>query len=210
MVRQGTIDSPLRIACVGDSITWGALIWRRKRDCYPARLQRLLGDGVIVGNFGSVGHTAQTSADLPYENSKPYRASSGFAPDVALIMLGTNDAKENNWNGIEKFIEDYRALIGHYRALPSSPRIVLMTPPSVYAKGRSGKIKWGIEASAIDEMCGAIHSLAGDERFTLIDVHAATAGHPEAFRFDGIHPGPDGAELIAQAAFGSLVHSLKE
>ncbi len=125
-------------------------------------------------------------------------------------MLGTNDAKANNWNGLEKFIEDYRALIGHYRALPSSPRIVLMTPPSVYAKGRRGKIKWGIEASAIDEMCGAIRSLAGDERFTLIDVHAATAGHPEAFRFDGIHPGPDGAELIAQAAFGSLVHSLKE
>jgi len=198
----------VRIACVGDSITWGAFILRRKRDCYPAQLQRLLGDSVAVGNFGIIGHTLQESGDFPYRISRPYRESGEFAPDIVLIMLGTNDSKANNWNGPEAFVEGYRMLVDHYRELPSSPRIFVMTLPAVYGHGRANKVKYGMDTVAIDEMCAAIRKLASDEGLGLIDACAATSGHPEAFRFDGVHPGTVGAALIAQAAHDVLAPEL--
>ena len=47
-------------------------------------------------------------------------------------MLGTNDSKNKNWVGADRFSGDYRALIEHYQSLPSRPRVILMTPPSAF------------------------------------------------------------------------------
>lgn len=199
------MGAPVRIACVGDSITWGFFILRRERDCYPAQLQRLLGDAVTVGNFGINGHTLQDSGDRPYRSSRQYRESSGFGADFVLIMLGTNDSRPGNWRGAAPFREEYRRLVTHYRELPSAPRVFVMTPPAVYGRGRAGKVMYGMSASQIEEMCVVIRELAREERLGLVDVHAATSGHPEAFRLDGVHPGAAGAALIARAAADALL-----
>ncbi|MEY4378897.1 MAG: hypothetical protein RLZ85_778, partial [Verrucomicrobiota bacterium] len=46
---------PIKVACVGDSITLGS--GAQKGKSYPAQLQGLLGDGYQVGNFGVSGRT---------------------------------------------------------------------------------------------------------------------------------------------------------
>ena len=48
----------MRVACVGDSITFGAGIEDREKKCYPAQLQELLGPRFEVRNFGRSGATA--------------------------------------------------------------------------------------------------------------------------------------------------------
>ena len=95
--------TPTRIACVGDSITWGTFVWNRKRNSYPAQLQAMLGERFIVRNFGVMGHTLQSAGDYPYRISKAFKSSSAFEPDVVLLMLGTNDSKPPNWKGIGPF-----------------------------------------------------------------------------------------------------------
>lgn len=200
--------APIRIACVGDSITWGFLILHRARDCYPAQLQGLLGDDVTVGNFGVNGHTLQDSGDRPYRRSQQYRESGEFGANFVLIMLGTNDSRPGNWHGAAHYLDDYRELVKHYRELPSAPRVFAMTPPAVYGRGGAGKVMYGMSAAAIDEMCVAVRELARDEHLGLIDVHVATSGHPEAFKLDGVHPGAAGATLIARAARDALVPEL--
>ena len=59
----------IRVACVGNSITWGHGIQDRSKNTYPAQLQQLLGTGFDVRNFGNNGKCAQDEADACYPHS---------------------------------------------------------------------------------------------------------------------------------------------
>ena len=47
----------IKVACIGDSITYGAAIEDRVNYSYPSQLQVLLGENYEVGNFGRSGAT---------------------------------------------------------------------------------------------------------------------------------------------------------
>src|SRR4051794_25029443 len=87
-----------KLACVGDSITFGAGIQDRDHDSYPAQLGRMLGEAWDVRNFGVSGATMLKKGDKPYDKQKAYRDALAFKPDVVVIMLGTNDSKPQNWD----------------------------------------------------------------------------------------------------------------
>ncbi|PKQ37756.1 MAG: hypothetical protein CVT59_05665 [Actinobacteria bacterium HGW-Actinobacteria-1] len=195
----------IRVACVGDSITRGTFVWRRKRQAYPVQLQAMLGERFFVRNFGVNANAAQRSADVSYWESDAFAKSSDFEPDIVLIMLGTNDSRGDNWKGVDSFAADYRELVAHYQSLKSSPRVWLLTPPALFRVGRSAKVRYGMDESAIREMSDAIKHLAQELGCGMIDINEATAGRPDAFKFDGVHPGGQGARLIAQVVHDALL-----
>ncbi|MBN2840283.1 MAG: hypothetical protein JXP37_04925 [Coriobacteriia bacterium] len=199
----------VRVACVGDSITRGTFVWRRRKNAYPAQLQALLGDGFCVRNFGVNGHAAQRTADRPYRSSAAFLASTEFAPGIVLIMLGTNDSRGSNWKGLSAFADGYRELVVHYRSLESHPAVWLLTPPALFRLGRSTKVRYGMDEQALAEMCGVIAAIACELGCGLIDINAATADRSEAFRLDGVHPGATGARLIAGTVFEALAGSTR-
>ncbi|OYP74897.1 hypothetical protein CIK94_07310 [Prevotella sp. P4-51] len=45
--RKKATAPPVRVACVGNSITYGTGIQDRARDSYPAQLERMLGPGYV-------------------------------------------------------------------------------------------------------------------------------------------------------------------
>ena len=40
---------PVKVACIGNSITYGSTLADPSTDSYPSQLARLLGDGYVVG-----------------------------------------------------------------------------------------------------------------------------------------------------------------
>ena len=60
----------IKIACIGNSITYGARIKNRDRDSYPAVLSRMLGEAYWVKNFGVSARTLLNKGDHPYMNEK--------------------------------------------------------------------------------------------------------------------------------------------
>lgn len=103
----------VKIACVGNSITYGAGIANREKNSYPAQLQYYLGENYEIRNFGQNGTTVLTQGDHPYVQTKVYKDSKEFLPDIVLIKLGTNDTKPQNWKYKEQFAKDYQALNRH-------------------------------------------------------------------------------------------------
>ena len=65
-IRVQDYQGMIRVACVGDSITYGHGIENRLKACYPAQLGRMLGDQWEVRNFGVSGATMLKQGDLPY------------------------------------------------------------------------------------------------------------------------------------------------
>lgn len=162
----------LHIACIGDSITYGCTLPLFFLHRYPAVLQRLLGQNVQVAAFGVNDRTLQNTGNKPYRKEKAFRESLDFQPDIAVVLLGTNDSKDNNWISAEAFRQQYKELIFEYQALDPSPRILICTPPCAFRP-----IKMNIE---------------------IIDLYAGTVGHRELFGPDGLHPNAAGARAIAE------------
>src|SRR5688572_13260471 len=96
----GTLEHnrlPIRVACVGDSITYGYGIKDRERDSYPAQLGALLGSKWDVRNFGVNGATALKKGTRPYSGLQAYQDALAFEPDIVVIKLGTNDTNAKSW-----------------------------------------------------------------------------------------------------------------
>lgn len=180
----------IKVACIGNSITYGYTIENRDKDSYPAQLQALLGEGYDVQNYGNCGKTAQNDADDPYTKCPEYQQAKDFLPQVAVIKLGTNDSKPQNWIGVERFIKDLEALAVEFEKLPSKPKIIICLPAKAY------KVAWSIRDEVIQQQLPAIKKLAKKHHWPLINLYKKTSGKPELFP-DGIHPNAEGAGIIA-------------
>jgi lysophospholipase L1-like esterase len=142
------------------------------------------------------GATASSAGDCPFEKTAAYRESLDFAPDLVLLMLGTNDSKPYNWKDPAAYTEDLKRLWKVYHALPNMPRIIVMTPPPAWGN----PVPFDIDAKVIEtEIRPAVLAGAETEGIPSIDLYAAFEGKPELL-WDGVHPNGEGAEVIAQAA----------
>lgn len=184
-----------KVACVGDSITFGSHVTGRDKNSYPAVLQTLLGEKYQVSNFGVSGATLLKKGDKPYWTQPEFAKSNDFAPDIVVIMLGTNDSKPKNWVNKADFAADYRDLVAHYATLSSHPRVYVMLPPPVYETGR-----YEISPTTVEnEVTPLVKEIGG----ATIDVRGALSNHPELFD-DTVHPNNAGAAVIAQTVFDAI------
>ena len=77
----GGAKEPLRVACIGNSITYGYLLENPSTQSYPAQLQEMLGKEYSVGNFGHSGATLLRHGHRPYFNLPEFRQALDFIPE---------------------------------------------------------------------------------------------------------------------------------
>ena len=195
-IKPGDYKAPVKVACIGDSITEGVGAERGKS--YPSQLQEMLGDKWLVGNFGVSGRTLLKKGDFPYWNEAKYQDSLKSEPDVVIIMLCTNDTKPQNWKFESEFVADYTELVKSFQALPSKPRIYVCRPCPVPEPGN-----FGINEKNLKEWIKRIDKLAKDMDLGVIDMHEALEDKPELLP-DKVHPNTEGAGEMAAAAYEAL------
>ncbi|MFD2158585.1 sialate O-acetylesterase [Rubritalea tangerina] len=189
----------VKVACIGDSITFGAKVQERKNNSYPAQLQKILGNGFSVRNFGRSGSTIQLKPKLSYPKLKQFSQVKEWAPDIIIIKLGTNDANQSNhnWQGQDAFQKDYETFIDSCSQLQSKPKIYLCTvAPSFNDPGNREEI-------ITDNVNPTIKEIASKHDLQLIDVFSALRGKKELFP-DSLHPNAQGAKIIAQTVAESI------
>ena len=139
----------IKVACVGNSITYGSGVADREVNAYPVKLQGMLGDKYEVGNFGKPGATLLNKGHRPYTQQQEYKDALAFAGDIVVIHLGINDTDPRNWpNYRDEFIGDYRALMQSFREVNPKVRFLLarMTPLSDrHWRFESGTRDWHAE-----------------------------------------------------------------
>jgi len=186
------LGAKTKVACVGDSITYGARIQDRPNNSYPAQLAALLGNDYEVKNFGRNARTMLAKGDHPYMEELIYRKSLAYNPDVVIIKLGSNDSKPHNWEHKADFVKDARTLVQSYKKLASQPRIILCKPVPAFQD------RFGINDKTLrGEMSKNLEAVAIAEQVELVDLHLPLRGYGELFE-DNIHPNAEGAGLMAK------------
>jgi sialate O-acetylesterase len=127
----GWAQEKTKVACIGNSVTYGMTHKNPSETSYPTRLQQLLGDRYEVRNFGHSGATLLSKGHRPYINLPEYTAALEFAPDIAIIHLGLNDTDPRNWpNYRDEFYTDYINIIDALRNVNPKVEVYVcqMTP----------------------------------------------------------------------------------
>lgn len=195
---QESKTRPIRVACVGNSITEGYPLSDPSTQAYPARLQQILGEDYEVLNCGISGYTLMRNTEIPYfspvdTDRHPFHDALSFEPDIVTIKLGTNDSKTRYDSLLHAdFTRDLDALIDSFQILPSHPDIYLCLPAPAFSHG------WTIRDSVITtEIIPRIREVATRRHLPIIDLNTPMRPFPELM-VDGIHPSPAGAMLIAE------------
>ena len=205
--RIDTLRQTVRVACVGDSITWGVGTSDHEKYSYPAVLSGWLGPAYDVANFGHSGATLLKKGDLPYWDQKEFKAALDDEPNVVVIALGTNDSKHptpaatgapDNWKYKADFVHDYDDMIALFHQVNPQVKVYVCTPPPAYPG------QWGINDTTIrEEIVPMVRQVAKDTGSAVIDLYKALSGKPRLFP-DTVHPNDEGASLIAAAVYHAL------
>lgn len=197
----------VHVACIGDSIVYGAFLENRQKNNWPTVLGRWLGSGWEVRNYGISGTTMLKKGNSPYWNQKGYQQALTYKPDIVIISLGANDSKHptdqhkdavNNWQYKADFAIDYKEMIASFKAANPSAKIYVCVPAPAFPGN------WGINDTTIrEEIAPLVRQVAHDTDAKVIDLYTALSGKPELFP-DTVHPNAAGARLIAAAVFRAL------
>jgi lysophospholipase L1-like esterase len=148
-----------------------------------------------IYNRGMSGHTVGNL------RKRWQKDAIAMKPDLLSILIGTNDVAR----GVkaDAFESDYRHILDASRKAKPELRLVLLDPFVL----KSGRLKdekaWTTRRSATDRLGAVVSRLAKDYDAVHIKTQeifdaAAKDVSPEHWIWDGIHPLPQGHELIAR------------
>lgn len=193
----------IKVACVGNSVTYGYGHKNPAETSYPTQLQQLLGEEYEVRNFGHSGATLLNKGHRPYTSLPEYKAALEFAPDIIVIHLGLNDTDPRNWpNYRDEFFGDYTGIIDSFRKAHhnGNPKIIVcrMTPIfHWHRRFKSGTRDWYWQ---IQEK---IEEIAQHENLELVDLSRYLYSRPDLMP-DALHPDAEGAAIIAKQVYSAI------
>lgn len=199
------VDSnKIKIACIGDSITYGAGVPHdHEHNTWEYFLGEKLGGEYQVLNYGISGRTLLDEGDFPYRKEKFYNISRQIKAEIYILMLGTNDSKPYNWN-TKRFQKQYREFVDSYLKLENKPKVYLMAPPHCFQDEETGIVGYDIIAETVQ---GEIHNFileyAKENDIPCIDLDEGTKEHPEWFD-DGVHPNAVGNRALADLIYSVI------
>lgn len=191
--------SPVKIACVGDSITYGSGIENRDFLSYPRQLQKLMGKRYDVRNFGVSGANMIKKGNKPYWQEPEFKAVKEFKPNIIVLMLGTNDTKTFNWNpNKDEFVLDYNAMLKILKELNPKTTLYIGLPPPIFEN------RWSMQKDVLKfEMLDIIKKIASDNHIKTINFYGFFLDKSNLLP-DGVHPNAEGAKLMASEIFKVL------
>ncbi len=148
-----------------------------------------------IYNRGISGHTV---SDL---RKRWQKDAIEMKPELLSILIGTNDVGRGVKE--EAFEAEYRAILDASRNSNPDLRLVLLDPFVLRSGGLKNEQAWTSRRTATDKLGAIVARLAKDYQAVhiktqeIFDTVAKTVT-PEQWIWDGVHPLPQGHELIAR------------
>lgn len=203
----------VRMAMIGNSITYGALLTDPSTECYPARLSILLseihGDTCDVQNYGVSGRTMMRSAENPIWTESSFETAIKSVPDICLIMLGTNDSKPYRWEAWgDEFLDDYMAMIDTFLFRNPYTEFIVCYPPPIWEGHPYGTTFDNSHNDSVLINCiiPVIDTVVTRTGALLVDFHTPFLDSVDLFP-DKLHPGAEASKMMAEILFADIMEA---
>jgi len=205
-VAAGVHAEPLRILCIGDSITQGGNTARPMELTYRLPLQAMLRTAGVPFDFIGTRHRgldpdARWPAGFDDDHEGYYgmrtavvrdrveRALPALAPpDVALVHLGTNDMDRPG--AVARPLAD---IVAELRE--RNPRVVVLVGHVTLTGWRAMMMRW-----RVTQLTGLLDT----PQSPVIAVNHHRGWRQDSDTFDGVHPNPWGQHKMAEAWFNAM------
>lgn len=187
VARAGDIE----LLLMGDSITD---FWRREEGPFAGKpiLDEYFGHWKIA-NFGIAGDTTQ-GVLYRLQNGE----GEGFSPRATMLMIGTNNTRANNAGEIAEGVG--AVVLQLQRSFPDTQILLL----GIFPRGRADD-PVRQEIAEINEIISALDDGESIHYLDIGDVFLDADGNiPTDVMSDGLHPGPAGYRLWAEAVQAPL------
>lgn len=184
------------IACIGDSITFGAGAGAGER--WSDRLQQVFGPFYKVENYGISARTMLKKGDNPFQKEANYTKALDAKADIYIIALGTNDSKPQNWKFKKEFESDCRSYIRDIRK--SNPKAEIYFFQAVPVNKQSTSIN---DAIVRHEINPTIAKVAASEKCKVVDLYSPLLGKFNLIP-DAVHPNGAGHVIMTGAIYKAL------
>jgi len=204
----------VRVACVGDSITYGYGLANRESESYPAQLQKMLDESspgkYEVRNFGNSGRgiyldSMRGNEKRGFRYMAEHKAALAWKPDLVICNLGINDNGEyiKEYTGGRKrgqFLGDYLALLGDYQKANPKVKFAVWTKLSPLTEGQRfyRSPEPFLMQADLEEVAKRMNAISIDMQEPLREKM------DEIFARDKIHPNAEGARIIAETTFKAM------
>ena len=203
-------ENGARLLFQGDSITdmkWG----RNQKDrnhylghSYVFLLASRLGVDMADANleFFNRGGSGNKVSDL---RKRWQKDAIEMNPDWLTVLIGVNDVSQGRGQPVDlkKWEQDYRHILNQSRRANPKLNIILLDPFVLRMTRLNSDNQWKYWRREIDKLCKIVVRIAKD--FNAIHVEtqkifdqAASQVSPGNWIWDGVHPLPQGHELIAR------------
>ena len=210
--RTYPASTPIKVACVGDSITAGGYWQNNLQGCLPTDRYTVLGFGVsgTTGLYSGLDWNSATGAfDVPkaYRKEQKYKDSLEAGADIVVVMLGTNDSKDYNWEQLQgdptQYIVDMTNLVRSYQQSEAQSTVLIALPPTAFSSFAH------INNTVIEEeIIPALRQVAANTGAAIIDTHTANANAKAHFH-DGVHPSDtEGKKVLAEAVAQAVLQEV--
>ncbi len=198
ITKNQKIEDVLKIGCLGDSLTMGAIGndgTYTSEESYTRYLSEILGEGYDVKNFGISSQGLYENHQYYYKNTSQYAQSLEYEPELIIFFFGTNDAKKQYWPDIRDDYEQiYKGFLEEiFEKLDSDPSVILGTPPPVVG---GGFLEDRPEEN-MTEVREIIRKVAKDCGYSIADTYTDFVGKNEMFP-DGIHWSVPASKIVAE------------
>jgi len=203
-----------KVACIGDSITYGYGLADRENACYPTQLQKLLDEKFPgkyeVRNFGNSGRgiyldSMRGNEKRGFRHMKEHQAALAWKPDIVVCNLGINDNGEyiKEYSGGRtrgQFVKEYRTLLADYKKANKAAKFYIWTKLSPLTEGQKfyRSPEPFLMQADLEEVARTCKAVGIDMQEPLREKM------DEIFAKDKIHPNAEGARIIAETTFAAL------
>ncbi|MBQ6893291.1 MAG: exo-alpha-sialidase [Clostridia bacterium] len=207
-------EEPLRIACIGDSITQGVRgridgVDNYELASYPAVLYQKMyasDSSVVISNYGCSGARVMDFHGKQFIQGLAYTLSMEESdPDYVIIGLGTNDANLTTYAyGMQdRFYEEFYDFVDGYENLESTDTVFVTSP--LYRV--SNDVAAVSNIRALQKMaCEAL-----GKGVTYVDLYALLLDESLAGKVlcsDNLHPHAEGYVLYADTIYDAIVNGV--